>query len=186
MVKPVYVCCLVLLIWGIADAQQKRPRSYSNVPLRFRYIPPSELKDGTDRAKAAMKFGVSAKRSEKQFDLLLSMFSGTDDTAPDWHSLNILTLPRSAFPKLNDEDAEAKMNALVAHSPKSSVYPKPAIISGQRFAISVFRLQEGNVRKGAVVWTTVRKGQLLSFAFVANSPAQLQALTETMKSVRFY
>lgn len=190
MIRAVNAIYLLVLSATIVASQQPRDQFrrsvYSNATLGFKYTPLPDLKDGTERAKAAMKFGAGAKRSQKQFDLLLTMFSGPDDTAPGWHSLNILTLPRTAFPKLNDEDAEAKMNALVAHSPKSSIYPKPAIISGQSFAISVFRLQEGNVRKGAVVWTTVRKGQLLSFAFVANSPSQLQALTETMKNVHFY
>jgi hypothetical protein len=37
-----------------------------------------------------------------------------------------------------------------------------------------------------VVWTTVRKDKLLSFAFVANSPEQLKALAESMKSVQFF
>jgi len=60
------------------------------------------------------------------------------------------------------------------------------VISGQNFTVSVFGLQEGAVRKGAVVFTTIRKGKLLSFAFVANSSEQLKKLTESMKSVQFF
>src|SRR5260370_34209717 len=58
--------------------------------------------------------------------------------------------------------------------------------SGQRFAVSVFGGREGTIRKGAVVWTTVRNGKLLSCAFFANSPAQLKALTESMRTVEFF
>ena len=78
------------------------------------------------------------------------------------------------------------MNAWVAHSKDTSTLPRDTVISGQSFTVSVFGLPEGTVRKGAVVFTTVRKGTLLSFAFVANSPDQLQKLTDTMKTVQFY
>jgi len=37
-----------------------------------------------------------------------------------------------------------------------------------------------------VAWTTIRKGQLLSFFFAANSPQQLRKLAESMKSVEFF
>ena len=78
------------------------------------------------------------------------------------------------------------MNAMVAHSKDASALPKLVVISGQRFTVSVFGLQEGTVKKGAVVWTTVRKGKLLSFAFAANSPDRLKELAETMKTVEFF
>lgn len=78
------------------------------------------------------------------------------------------------------------MNAWVAESSEPSRYAHVAVISGQSFMVSVFGLQEGKVKKGAVVWTTVRKGMLLSFAFAANSPSVLQKLTESMKSVEFF
>lgn len=78
------------------------------------------------------------------------------------------------------------MNAWVANSKDASALPWSVVISGQSFSVSVFGLQEGTVKKGAVVWTTVRKGRLLSFAFVANSPDRLKALTESMKSVQFF
>lgn len=78
------------------------------------------------------------------------------------------------------------MSAWVAHSKDASALPKSVVLSGQSFSVSVFGLQEGTVKKGAVVWTTVRKGKPLSFAFVANSPEQLKALAETMKTVQFF
>jgi hypothetical protein len=47
-------------------------------------------------------------------------------------------------------------------------------------------MQDGPIKKGAVVWTTIRKGQLLSFLFAANSPDQLKSLAESMKSIQFF
>jgi hypothetical protein len=64
--------------------------------------------------------------------------------------------------------------------------PRSAVLAGQSFTVFVFARQEGTVKKGAVIWTTIRKGKLLSFAFVANSPEQLKALAESMKSVHFF
>jgi len=76
--------------------------------------------------------------------------------------------------------------AWVAHSDDPSALPKQAVILDQNLTVSVFGLQEGAVKKGAVVFTTLWKGKLLSFAFAANSPQQLKALTETMKTVQFF
>jgi hypothetical protein len=63
---------------------------------------------------------------------------------------------------------------------------RPVVISGQEFAVSVFGVQGETAVKVAVVWTTIRKGELLSFAFVANSPDQLKTLADTMKTVQFF
>ncbi|MGA8430545.1 MAG: hypothetical protein WB729_12050 [Candidatus Sulfotelmatobacter sp.] len=107
-------------------------------------------------------------------------------TFPTWSSITIVTYPRSAVSEPNDAKAAGLMNAMVAHSKDDSALPKLVVISGQRFTVSVFGLQEGTVKKGAVVWTTVRKGKLLSFAFAANSPDRLKELAETMKTVEFF
>jgi hypothetical protein len=100
--------------------------------------------------------------------------------------LTIETYPRKAVADLDDASAEEKMSAWVAHSKDASALPRSVVLSGQSFAVSLFGVQEGTTKKGAVVWTTIRKDKLLSFAFVANSPEQLKRLTETMKSVQFY
>lgn len=78
------------------------------------------------------------------------------------------------------------MNTWVAGIISSLGTPRSVVISGQSFAVSVLGEQMGTIRKGAVVWTTIRKGKLLSFAFVANSPEQLKALTEAMKTVQLF
>lgn len=114
------------------------------------------------------------------------MSSGPDSNAPEWRSITIVTYQRNSVSEPDDAKAEAQMNAWVAHSNDVSALPKQAIISGESFTVSIFGLQEGSIRKGAVVWTTIRKGKLLSFAFAANSPQQLKALAESMKTVQFF
>ncbi|MFZ0320988.1 MAG: hypothetical protein WAL56_17810 [Candidatus Sulfotelmatobacter sp.] len=118
--------------------------------------------------------------------LLLTMSSGPDNDMPGWHSLAIETYPRQAVADLDDPGAEAKMSGWVAGISGSPGMPRFVLISRQRFAVYAFGEQEGTTKRGAVVWTTIRKGKLLSFAFVANSPEQLKALAETMKTVQFF
>jgi hypothetical protein len=190
--KTILLAALFLLTrWGIATAQSQQAtsaprRAYSNATLGFRYRPPSEMRDKTRRFRAEIRERAEASHKKDTLEALLAMSSGPDDEATDWHSVTIETYPRKAIADLDDATAEAKMSAWVAHSKDASALPRSVILSGQRFAVFLFGLQEGTTKKGAVVWTTVRKDKLLSFAFVANSPEQLKRLTESMKSVQFF
>jgi hypothetical protein len=184
------VLAILLLIalgtlWSqVTQAPLSSTVAYSNSTLGFRYLPPSEMHDKTERSKAEYKAETSHKKHSA--NLLLAMSSGSDDTVSNWHSLTILTYPREMFNDLDDVDAETKISAWVGGFSDSSLVPRQTVLSGQSFAVFVFGRQEGSAKKGAVVWTTVRKDKLLSFAFVANSPEQLKALAESMKSVQFF
>ena len=181
---------LLLAFWCNSAVSQVSPgptssgKVYSNARLAFRYTPPNGMRDKTGRF-APLQIQNQAG-TPQTLATLLAMSSGPDSSVPDWHSITIVTYPRNAVSEPDDAKAAGQMNAWVAHSKDPSALPKSATISGQVFTVSVFGLQEGTVRKGAVVFTTVRKGKLLSFAFAANSPEQLKALTETMKTVQFY
>jgi hypothetical protein len=182
---------LLLISWNLSMSQStQHPSSagadYSNATLRFRYMPPAEMRDKTERFRSEIQQRAEAAYSKETLDALLAMSSGPDDLATDWHSLTIQTYPRKAVADLDDASAEAKMSAWVANSKDATALPRSVVLSGQRFAVSLFGVQEGTTTKGAVVWTTIRKDKLLSFAFVANSPEQLKKLTETMKSVQFF
>jgi hypothetical protein len=160
--------------------------AYKNATLDLCYFPPVEMQDTTERSRVAMRAQARAAHASSTTELLLAMASGFDDTSADWHSLKIETYPRDSVSDVDDTSAEARMSAWVAGFHEARVMPKPMTISGQTFAVSLFERQEGAIKKGAVIWTTVRKGKLLSFAFVANSPEQLTKLTVTMKSVQFF
>jgi hypothetical protein len=145
------------------------------------------MRDKTGRFPALQIQNPSrASGTPQTLSTLLAMSSGPDSSVPDWRSITIVSYPRNAVSEPDDAKAAGQMNAWVAHSKDTSVLPKSAVVSGQSFTVSVFGLQEGTVKKGAVIWTTIRKGKLLSFAFVANNPDQLKALTETMKTVQFF
>jgi hypothetical protein len=182
---------LFLLISAVATAKDKRdsvtPRMrYSNVALSFSYLPPGEMLDKTQRVRAEVQARAESSHTKDALEALLAMSSGQDDAATNWHSLTLETYPRNAVADVDDTVAEAKMSAWVAHSQETHPVSRFVVISGQSFAVSIFGVQEGPIKKGAVVWTTIRKGKLLSFAFVANSPQQLMKLAETMKTVEFF
>jgi hypothetical protein len=181
---------LIITLSTVAQIERDHPdklnTGYSNAKLAFRYAPPLDMRDKTEQFRREIREYAEAIHSRKTLIALLSMSSGSDDKAPTWRSITIETYPRSAVQNLDDVHAEVKMSGWVAHSHASAAPPKIIRISGQTFAVSLFGFQEGNVRKGAVVWTTIRRGQLLSFAFVANSPRELAKLAETMKTVEFF
>lgn len=160
---------------------------YESEKLDFRYLPPYNMRDKTGRSAANLEDQAKALHIKSRAELLLSMSSGPDDKAAGWHSLTIVAYPRDAYGDLDDVRAEAKMNDWVGGSPASASVPaRQVLISDQPFLVSVFAVQQGSVMKGAVVFTTIRKGKLLSFAFAANSPERLKELTDTMKSVQFF
>jgi hypothetical protein len=188
---PSCILVLVLLVnWCRAETKRgpgsSSPNGYSNVNLGFTYAPPKEMKDETMSRREEIRTRAAVRHTSKTLDLLLSMSSGPDATASDWHLLSIETYPRQKFSDLDDISAEAKMSAWVAGVSGATEKPRVVVLAGQAFAVSVFGERDGTIKKGAVIWTTIRKNKLLSFSFVANSSEQLKRLTETMKSVQFF
>src|SRR5712692_8289550 len=163
--------CIPGLFWlmqfGEAETKAGKASSpsnaYSNVSLGFSYIRPSEMRDETNTQRAEIRARAAARRTSNTLDLLLSMSSGPDATTADWHLLSIETYPRRKFSNLDDISAEAKMSAWVAGTSSLPGKPRSVVLAGQSFAVFVFGEQDGAIRKGAVVWTTIRKDKLLSF-----------------------
>jgi hypothetical protein len=160
--------------------------TYSNARLGFRYAAPPGLVDRTEPFKADIQEQAKASGTTNMLNAILAMSSGGDDSSPDWGSVTIESYPRKSVSERDDLKAEVQMSAWVAHSRDTSAPPKSTVISGQRFSVSLFATQQGPIRKGAVVWTTIRRGELLSFAFAANSPKQLKILAESMKTLQFF
>lgn len=182
---------LVLIPSAIAAGQgglgpvPSRP-SFTNNSIGFRYTPPRGMQDETATGRAEIEGRSVLGHASKELNLLLALTSGPDNTTPAWQSLTIETYPRQALSSLDDASAEAKMSAWVAGINGSPGTPRSVVLSGQNFAVFVVGQREGTTKKGAVIWTTIRKGRLLSFAFVANSPQQLTMLAESMKTLQFF
>jgi hypothetical protein len=190
-IRIIYLCGLFLFVqWGVAETEPGQSvasaNAFSDASLGFSYLPPSEMHDETKNGREEIRARAAARHTNHILGLLLSMSSGSDSAATDWHLLSIETCPRQRFSNLDDLSAEAKMSASVAGTSTLPGKPRSVVLAGQTFTVSVFAERDGEIEKGAVVWTTIRKDKLLSFAFVANSPEQLKKLTETMKSVQFF
>jgi hypothetical protein len=168
-------------------------QSYENAELGFRYRPPNEMRDKTKPSAAMLDDQAKHLHTKNKFKLLLSMSSGPDDSAADWHSVTIVENPRDEYSQLDDASAEEKMSDWVGGAseshPASQSDPaagRTVVISGQTFLVSLYVVEADGVKKASAVWTTIRREKLLSFAFAANSPGQLKILAETVKTVQFY
>ena len=182
----VIILCITAVTQLKPAPTESHARGYLNNSIGFHYMPPGGMHDKSEQLRREVQEQAEALQTNNTLRVLLAMSSGPDSDAANWASVTIETYPRNAVSEPDDAKAGAQMNAWVANSKNASALPKSLVISGQRFTVSVFGLQEGTVRKGAVVWTTVRRGKLLSFAFAANSPDQLKALAESMKSIEFF
>lgn len=187
----VYVVLLALsplIVCAQAEHNRSSPvKGYENTELGFRYRPPQEMLDKTADSIATLDDQAKHLHIKNDLKLLLSMSSGPNDKAVGWHSLTIMSYPRNAYSGLDDASAEAKMNNWAgADSDTLPSSGEKVLISGQTFTMSLFIVKVDGVKKSSVVWTTTRRGKLLSFAFAANSPEQLKALGESMKTVQFF
>src|SRR5271154_438069 len=133
---------LPLSIWAQAERDSSGSGPvYQNAGLGFCYSLPQEMRDKTERTRADMREEMEVLHASADVELLLSMSSGPNDMATDWRSLTIVAYPREAFAKLDDADAEAKMNTWVGGS-SGSAAQRHAVVSGQNFAVSVFGMQK--------------------------------------------
>jgi hypothetical protein len=156
---------------------------FSVPDLGLRYIPPAGMKDKTSptareaRDHAASYAGKSAK-------LLLDMSSAESDADPDWHNLWVFIFPRALLSNLNDSAAERKMNTALA-GPKAAPVSQPqsTLLAGRGFLVSEFEQKEPPLVKHAKIFTTICHGQLVSFALVSNSAAQVSVMEKTLKTL---
>jgi hypothetical protein len=136
----------------------------------------------TAEAKAARAHAASY--SARGAELLLDMSSNEEDTSPSWHQVWIFIYPRNLLPKLDDGAAEERMNnALVGPKAIPTGATLRTMLAGQSFMESEFQLKEPPLTKHAKVYTTLCKGQLVSFAFVSNSSAQLTTMEDSLKAL---
>jgi hypothetical protein len=87
---------------------------------------------------------------------------------------------------LSDSAAEEKINTALA-GPKATVVVQPmnTVLAGRCFLVSEFEQKETPLTKHAEIFTTICKGQLVSFTLVSNSGKQVSVMEETLKSLDF-
>ena len=158
------------------------PPEFTDSNLGFRYIPPPKMRDWTAIDRETIRARAAARGTTNTFTLLFSLRSGLDDTAADWRSVGIQTYPRERYRTLSDRDASVKFSRSVAGNTKEVDQPSDVTIGDFHFVVSTFELQDGQLTKRARIYTTIRKGLLLSLAFSANSSNTLDAIVSSMRT----
>jgi hypothetical protein len=182
---------VLALFAGICFSCQSSGNSTSNenvvsVPdLGFRYTPPTGMKDVTSPSSREAR-SHAASYTGNTLKLLLDLSSGGDDTVPDWHHVWIFTLPRAVWSTMTEPAAEGKMNSVAAGPRATAVgQPQSTAIAEHSFVVSEFEQKEPPLVKHAKIFTTVCKGQLVAFALVSNSEAQVSDMENSLKTLDF-
>jgi hypothetical protein len=160
---------------------------YYNAELGVPYTPPRGMTDETADAREAVRARAAAAHTTNTFDVLLSLVSGPDDDAADWHSVSIETYPRSKFANLSDSGAEEKINLWAAGQEVVAAVGKPKHMSvaGADFLVSEFEHPDPSLQKHARVFSTIRNGKLLVIAFTVNASEGLDAVAESIQTLQF-
>jgi hypothetical protein len=160
---------------------------FSDAALGFRYTLPKRLIDETQYSREELRKRAAALgTSNNTLEILLRMTSGPPDTAPDWQAISIQTYSHSKFAGLDDRAVEAKMNGWMAGDGVTAIgEPKRVPIAGQNFVVTNFEKSEPSHVKYARIYSTIRNGKLLGFAFTANSVDKLQSLADSLETLEF-
>jgi hypothetical protein len=174
---------VILATQSFAQAPSPAPSVFTDSTLHFRYTPPPNLRDLTEADRRSIQQRAAAMGKTNTLTLLLSLRSGPDDAATDWHSIGIESYPRDKFRNVTDREASRSFSRVVsAGAGMETVEPADVQIGKSHFLMSTFELQKGQLTRHARVYTTVRGGQMLSFAFVANSLDVLSRIVDSMKT----
>jgi hypothetical protein len=159
---------------------------YTNSVLGFRYTPPSSLPlDQTSFVRDDMQKRATAAHRTSSSAVLLRLVSGPEDTAPDWASLSVATFSRASWPDVDDLHAETRMNVSMARGGLPVGDNKSVTFSNMVFVCTQFEMHEGPITKHASVYTTIRRGKLLTFAFSGNSAENVNRIADSLKSLAF-
>lgn len=159
---------------------------YINPALGFRYMPPSSLPlDQTYVERESLQKRAAELHRTTSTAILLRLVSGSADTSPDWASLGVTTFDRASWPDVDDFHAKTRMNVQTARGARPIGDDKSVTFSNVMFVASQFEMHEGSLTKHAIVYTTVRRGKLLTFAFSGNSADVVNEIAASMKSLAF-
>lgn len=173
----------IIATQAVGQMPPPAPKVFTNVAMGFRYNPPSDMRDLTKNEQMVIQQHAAQTGAKNTMTLLLALQSGPDDTATDWHSVGIQAYPREKVRGSTERSAEATFSQWVAgRGAGETEPPTESGIGGAHFVVSTFQLHEGRLTKYATVYTTVRDGQMLSFAFSANSRSVLDKITDSMKT----
>src|SRR6266404_4222800 len=180
--KRIVLALVSIAVQGCVQGHQIVPSTFTESALNFSYTPPLNMRDFTEFDNQSIQQRAKAMGKTNTLTLLLSLRSGSDDTAPEWHSIGIQTYPREKMGIVSDRDACQTLSRSVARGGTETGQPLDVQIGAIHFVVSTFEVREGQLTKHACVYTTVRNGKMLSFAFSANSSEVLNKIADSMKT----
>jgi len=169
-----------LLIVGTQTLTDGSPLIYED--LGFRYTPPANLCDSTAYDRETVQEKAAALHTTKVLDVRLSLQSLSEDTAAGWERIGIETYPREKLSELNDRDAILKVSRWVARIAKEEAV-REVKVGDLHFTVLTFQLREGELVRLADVYTTIRRGRVISFSFSANSKSVLTRIEASIDSI---
>jgi hypothetical protein len=173
---------ITFCILGCAQVPRVAPSVFTDSELDFRYSPPPNARNDTEATRQSIQQRATEIHTTNIRTVLLSLYSGLDDTAPNWYRIGIQTYPRERLGSVSERNACQTFSRWVSGIGQETGQPADIEIGGTRFVLSTFELHEGQLTKQARVYTTVRNGRMLSFSFSANSSDVLNRITESMKT----
>ena len=176
------ILLLSVLVLGTAFGQAKpgldKQGVYQNQEIGFSFTPPSGLTDVTAKANG------SAKPDPNSIALLLFELSGPNSNDLQWRGLAVQSYTRAQVSMPDDFDVESRMSRTITGKDwTETAAPTKVTIGDNTFAFSQFQHNRGLLKQYSHVYTTIIHGQLVAFAFTANSTAQLDDMKAALKTL---
>ena len=152
---------------------------YHNKELGISFKTPAGLTDVTAKANE------SADKDPKAVQLLLFELSGPNANDPEWRGLAVQSYARNQVATKDDAEAEAKLTrTVIGNKPTEEAPAEKVTLGGRPYLVSHFQKSGQFLTQHIEVYATVIKGQMVAFVFTANSAANLDAMAETMKTLK--
>jgi len=174
---------LLVLLFASAALGQAKPGInekgvYQNTDVGFSFTPPDGLRDVTTKADS------SGDKDPKAIQLLLFELSGPNSTDVNWRGLAVQSFAREEVSAASDFEAELKLSRTILGGATAVGQPTKLTIGDLTYAVSEYERTHGVVTEHTRVYATVIHSQMVAFAFTANATGQLDAMADSLKSVK--
>ncbi len=174
---PVLLLALTLTVSAQTKSGLDENGVYRNPDIGFSFHPPSGLTDVTKRSP-------NSNDDQSAVKLLLFELSGPDSNDLEWRGVAVQSFPRKQVKVEDDGEAEAKLSRTIIGNAKPVAAPKHQMIGGIDFVVTEFERHRGLLTEHSKVFTTIIHGEMVAFAFTANSTANIDAMAQCLETLK--
>jgi hypothetical protein len=150
---------------------------YHSAEFGFSFKPPTGLTDVTKRA-------ASGNDDPNAVKLLLFELSGPNGQDLNWRGLAVQSYPRDKVATKDDAEAEAKLSrTIIGKDAIATAAPQVMAIEGRNYVLTQFERSRGMLTEHSKVYATIIHGELVAFAFTANTATNLDGMAESLKTL---